>query len=89
MAVFHDEKHFDYTINLFFFFKRRSYTSLKCLGEKEIKMFLFFLKESGIQLEPRDRGDDSWLLLLGLHSDSDSRRVYLLKAGCKQVTVNK
>lgn len=47
----------------------------------------FFLKESKIQLGPRDRGDDSWLLLLGLHSDSDPRRVYLLQAGCKQVTI--
>lgn len=43
------------------------------------------LKESEIQLGPGDRGDDSWILLLGLHSYSDSWGVYLLQAGCKQV----
>lgn len=53
--------------------------------------FLFFssfylcVKESKIQLGPGDRGDDSWLLLLGLHSDSDSRGVHILQAGRKQV----
>lgn len=46
----------------------------------------YFLKESEIQLGPGDCGDDSRLLLLGLHRDSDSRRVHILQAGCKQVT---
>lgn len=52
-----------------------------------IFVFLFyFLKESEIQLGPGDCGDDSRVLLLGLHRDSDSRRVHILQTGCKQVT---
>lgn len=48
----------------------------------------FCVKESEIQLGPRDRGDDSWIVFLGLHSDSDTRRIYLLKTGCQQVTAS-
>jgi len=57
----------------------------------KVTVFTFMcLKESEIQLGPRDRGDDSRVLLLGLHSYSDSGRVYLFKTGCKQVkTTNK
>lgn len=54
-----------------------------------IYLFIFLclcLKESEIQLGPGDRGDDPWVLLLGIHSYSDSRRVYILQTGCKQVT---
>lgn len=58
---------------------------------QNVSLFIFIflclcLKESEIQLGPRDRGDDPWVLLLGIHSYSDSRRVYILQTGCKQVT---
>lgn len=66
------------------------HSALKWGGKKKEateNVFLFFvcLKESEIQLGPGDRGDDSRVLLLGIHRDSDSRRVYLLQTGCKQV----
>lgn len=44
------------------------------------------LKESEIQLGSRDGGHDSRFLLLGIHRDSDSRRLYIIQTGCKQVT---
>ena len=50
--------------------------SLKCV------FICVCLKESSIQLGPRDSGDDPWLLLLGLHCHPDSRRVYILQTGC-------
>lgn len=56
---------------------------LKCV------FILLCLKESEIQLGPRDCGNDSRIFLLGLHNYSDSRRVYLLKTGCKQVKITR
>lgn len=44
------------------------------------------LKESEIQLGSWDCGDDSRFFLLGIHRDSDSRRLYIVQTGCKQVT---
>lgn len=58
---------------------------LKC-KKKKAKITFVCLKESEIQLGPGDCGDDSRFLLLGIHRDSDSRRLYLIQTGCKQVT---